>query len=491
MPRLSPTTVLVTVCAGVFLASLDQTSVVTALPEVMIDLGISIDRLDDMAWMVTAYLLGFTVAMPLLGRAGDVYGYRRLYLGATLLFGVGSLAVALADSLGWLIVARVVQAVGGGALIPGAIALASERLPAARRALVFGIVGAAAETGAVLGPLYGGILIELLGWRWIFWTNLPVVGVLLLALIAVPEIRGRGGKLDVKGGVLFALALALVTGALSQRSLFTADAVLPFVVAGAAVTAIALLVFVESRAEQPIASRALWLSRRFAAATSAQLLVGASLIMALVTVPLMANTVLGADPLEGGLRLMRFTGAIPFGAVAGGYVVRWTGVRAPTIVGLVLGAIGFALMSTWDITIADPTLTLHLAIGGFGFGLVIAPLVLSAVDAAPESYRGTAAAWITVARMLGMTLGLAALAAWGMGEFQLLTSALEFPLRLAGETAAAYDARIAAYQTGVTNASFSVFTAFFRVGAGLSLAAVIPALFIHEGRGQKESRPTA
>jgi MFS family permease len=470
MPRLSPTAVLVTACAGVFLASLDQTSVVTALPEVMLDLGISIDRLDDMAWMVTAYLLGFTVAMPLLGRAGDIYGYRRLYLGATLLFGAGSLAVALADSLGWLIAARVVQAIGGGALIPAAIALASERLPAARRAFVFGIVGAAAETGAVLGPLYGGILIEILGWRWIFWTNLPVVALLLLALFAVPKIKGLGGKLDVKGGVLFALALALVTGALSQRSLFTVDAVLPFVVAGAAITAIALLVLVEKRAEQPIAARALWLSRRFVAATSAQLLVGASLIMALVTVPLMANTVL------------------PFGALLGGYVIRWTGVRVPTIAGLLLGAAGFALMSTWNITIADPSLTLHLAIGGFGFGLVIAPLVLSAVDPAPESYRGTAAAWVTVARMLGMTFGLAALAAWGMGEFQLLTSALEFPLRFVGETAAAYNARIAAYQNGVTDASFSVFTAFFRVGAGLSLAAVIPALFIHEGRHSPDRR---
>ena len=150
IPRLSPKGVLVTVCAGVFLASLDQTSVVTALPEVMLDMGIAIDRLDDMAWVVTAYLLGFTVAMPLLGRAGDIYGYRRLYLGATILFGVGSMFVALADGLGWLIAARVVQAIGGGALIPGAIALAGERLPAARRAIVFGIVGAAAETGAVL-----------------------------------------------------------------------------------------------------------------------------------------------------------------------------------------------------------------------------------------------------------------------------------------------------------------------------------------------------
>jgi len=478
MRRLSPNAVLAIVCAGVFLASLDQTSVVTALPEIMFDLGIPIDRLDDMAWVVTAYLLGFTVAMPLLGRAGDVYGYRRLYLGATVLFGVGSAAVAIANGLGWLIAARVVQAIGGGALIPAAIALAGERLPHARRAIVFGIVGAAAEAGAVLGPLYGGILIELLGWRSIFWTNLPVVAVLLAAMVAVPEIAGSRGKLDVAGGVLLALSLALVTGSLAQRSLFAIDAVLPFAIAAAGVAAIVSLAVVERRAAEPIVARALFVTRRFAGAMSAQVLVGAALIMALVTVPLMTDTVLGREPLEGGLRLMRFTGAIPLGALLGGYVVRWVGVRAPTVVGLLFGAVGFLLMSTWDATIADPQLSLHLAIGGFGFGLVIAPLVLSAVESASERYRGTAAAWVTVSRMLGMTLGLAALSAWGMGEFQLLTAGLEFPLPIAGEGAEAYQARIAAYEAGVANASFEVFRASFRVGAGLSVAAIVPALLI-------------
>jgi EmrB/QacA subfamily drug resistance transporter len=482
MPRLSATGVLVTVCVGVFLASLDQTSVVTALPEIMLDIGITIDRLDDIAWVVTAYMLGFTVAMPLLGRAGDVFGYRRLYLSATLLFGLGSTLVALADGLGWLIAARIVQAVGGGALIPGAIALASERLPHARRALVFGIVGAAAETGAVLGPLYGGVIIELLGWRWIFWTNLPVVGLLLLAMVTVPEIKATGGRLDLKGGLLLAGGLALVTGALSQRSLFTVDAVLPFAIAIAALAAITLLVYVEASAKEPVIAKALFLSRRFAAAMSAQLLVGAALIMALVTVPLMADTVLGQSPLEGGLRLMRFTGAIPFGALLGGFAVRWTSVRLPTIVGLLLGALGFILMGTWDEQISDPALTIHLATGGFGFGLVIAPLVLSVVESASESYRGTAAAWVTVSRMLGMTLGLAALSAWGMGEFQVLTSTLEFPLRFAGEESDAYQARIAAYQDGVTGASFEVFKAFFRVGAALTFVAIVPSLFINDRR---------
>ena len=474
----SPTAVLVTVCAGVFLASLDQTSVVTALPEIMLDLGITIDRLDELAWVVTAYLLGFTVAMPLLGRAGDVYGYRRLYLGATLVFGLGSALVALAPSLGWLIAARVVQAAGGGALIPGAIALASERLPAARRPIVFGIVGAAAEMGAVLGPLYGGTIIHLLGWRWIFWTNLPVVALLLVAVAAVPTVRAAGGRLDVRGGLLLAAGLALVTVAVAQRSLFDAGALLPYAVGGGGIAALALLLHVERRAVEPVLSGALFLSRRFAAAMSAQLLVGGALIMALVTVPLMTDTVLGEQPLEGGLRLMRFTGALPLGAVAGGYAARWLGPRLPTLLGLATGAAGLLLMSTWDVAIRDPQLSLHLVIGGFGFGLVIAPLVLSAVDVAEDAYRGTAAAWITVARMLGMTLGLAALSAWGMGHFQLLTADLAFPLPAAGEAALAFNARVAAYQEGVAGASFEVFTAFFRAGAALSVAAMVPALLL-------------
>jgi len=465
--------VLVTVCAGVFLASLDQTSVVTALPEIMLDLGISVGRLDDLAWVVTAYLLGFTVAMPLLGRAGDVYGYRRLYIGAVLLFGVGSVLVALSQGLGWLIAARVVQAIGGGALIPASIALASERLPAARRAIVFGIVGAAAESGAVLGPLYGGAIIELLGWRWIFWTNLPVVGLLLLALVAVPEIKGVRGRLDVIGGLLLAAGLALIAISLAQRSLFETSSLVPYAVVLAGMGALGLLAWVESRAAEPVLSRALFLAPRFAAAMSAQLLVGAALIIALVTVPLMTDTVLGERPLEGGLRLMRFTGAIPLGALLGGYSIRWLGVRLPTVVGLLLGTAGFLLMSTWDSSISDPQLSLHLVIGGFGFGLVIAPLVLSAVGAAEERYRATAAAWITVSRMLGMTLGLAALSAWGMNEFQLLTSDLSL-LNDSPEV----------YQQGIVEASFEVFTAFFRVGAGLSIAATLPVLFL---RGRDRS----
>ena len=482
MRTLSPNAVLALVCAGVFLSSLDQTSVVTALPEMMFDLDITIDRLDRAAWIVTAYLLGFTAAMPLLGRAGDVYGHRRLFQGALTLFAVGSILVALSDTLGWLLAARVVQAIGGGALIPAAIALGSGQVSPLRRSVALGAVGAAAEMGSVLGPLYGGVIIELAGWRWIFWSNLPVAALLLAGLPFVRESPRDATRVDVPGGLLLAGGLALLTVGLAQRTAFGLDSPLPYVLFGTGLTLLALLVAAERRAARPILSRALFLSRQFIAAFSTQLLVGGALIMALVTVPLMTDTVLGKSPLEGGLRLMRFTGAIAVGAVAGGYAARWLGHRPPTLAGLGLATLGFLLMSGWDLEIGEPALSVHLATGGFGFGLVIAPLLTTAVNAGGEGYRGTAAAFMTAARMLGMTLGLAALSAWGMGHFQLLTAELSFPLQATGESAAAFDARMAAYETGVTDASLEVFTAFFRIGAGLCVAAALPALWLNGGR---------
>ena len=483
--RLSPAVTLAIVCAGVFLASLDQTSVVTALPAVMVDIGVSIDRLNDLAWVVTAYLLGFTVAMPLLGRAGDVYGYRRLYLGALVLFGAGSAAVALAPNLSWLIAARAVQAVGGGALVPAAIAIAGAGQPPARRAIVFGIVGAAAEAGGVLGPLYGGMIVEWAGWRWVFWSNLPIVGVLAAALIGMQETGRSGGRLDVTGGALLAGGLSLLTVGLAQLSLFTASATSAYALIGAGAFLLAALIFHERRTLDPLVSMALFRARSFAAAMSAQLLAGGALMLILVTIPLMTSAVLGEPSLEGGLRLMRFTGAIPAGALLGGYAASRIGVRAPALAGLALAAVCFLLLTTWDETIAEPSLTLHLVVGGFGFGLLIAPFTVAAVESAGDEYHATAAAWITASRMFGMTAGLAAMSALGVDYLHSLAGGLPVPVQLPSESSAAFAERVAAYEEGITGASFDVFRLFFRAGLALVVLAVVPSLWM---RGAPPSR---
>ena len=163
-------------------------------------------------------------------------------------------------------------------------------------------------------------------------------------------------------------------------------------------------------------------------ALTVKLLVGGSLIMAMVTVPLMANTVLAQTPLEGGLRLMRMTGAMPIGALVGGYLAYRLGERSITIGGLVLGSLGLFLMSGWTLDIADPRMTLHLALAGLGFGLIIAPVFITAMDATTADYQATSASLVTAARMVGMTFGMAALAAWGVGEFQAATQGLALPL---------------------------------------------------------------
>ena len=479
-----PSYVLALVCAAVFLGSLDQTSVVTALPAVMADLGVPIDRLNDAAWVVTAYLLGFTAAMPLLGRVGDVHGHKRVFVGGLVLFAVGSVITAAAGSLAVVLAGRVVQAIGGGALIPPAIALATRSSPWRHPAIALGVVGAAAEAGAVLGPLYGGALIHWLGWRWIFWSNLPVVAVLLTGSAWVHEPRPLGRSLDLLGGLTFAAALVLLTLGLAQPSTYEGTLSWPFALIGVALLLMVGLAATGRRRAEPLLAPQLLGAVRFAAAWSAQLLVGGALIIALVTVPLMTDTVLGKPPLEGALRLLRLTALIPPGALLGGVATRWLGPRAPTVAGLLLAALSLWLMSGWDQTIADPALTLHLALGGFGFGLVIAPLIFAAVDAAGDDYRGTAAGLITVARMLGMTLGLAALASWGMGYFQLLTAELAFPLPLAGEAQSLFEARQAVYGDAVGDASVRVFSAFFRTGALLSLLAIAPVLAIQGRRSR-------
>jgi EmrB/QacA subfamily drug resistance transporter len=472
----SPPLTIVLVSVAVLFAALDQTVVVTVLPQMMLDLKLPPTELDRAAWIVTGYLLGYTVAIPLMARLADIHGYARLFRVSLGLFALGSLSVALAPDLPWLVASRVVQALGGGATIPIGMALVTRALPAQRRALAVGLIGAAAEAGVVLGPLYGGGITALLGWRWLFWLNLPLVALLLLALRVLPGSGNREARVDYAGGLLLTGALTLLVVALSRRDLFTGASWTPYLVAAVGLLCLGGLAWIEGRVRQPLLPGLLFRSRAAASALGTKLLMGAALIIAMVTVPLMADTVLGHSSLEGGLRLMRLTGALPVGALVGGLLAYRVGPRSVTVAGLGVAAVGLFLMSRWDAGVADPGMTRHLVVAGLGFGLVIAPIFVTAMDAVPASYQATAASLVTVARMVGMALGMAALSAWGMEHFQGLTQGLLFPLPAAGEAEEAFARRLGEYQAGVTQASVDLFQNFFRGAAVLLLAAIVPAL---------------
>ena len=154
--RSSQWVVLGILCLGVFSTALDQTVVVAALPSVMVDLEIPLTDLDRAAWIVTGYLISYTVAMPLAGRLSDVYGRVRMFQAALVVFSIGSALVAVAPNFHWVVFARVLQAFGGGATVPIGLAMAVAAVAPERREIALGLVAASAEAGSVLGPLYGG-----------------------------------------------------------------------------------------------------------------------------------------------------------------------------------------------------------------------------------------------------------------------------------------------------------------------------------------------
>ena len=452
------------VCLGVFSTALDQTVVVAALPSVMVDVEIPLTNLDKAAWIVTGYLIGYTVAMPLAGRLSDVYGRVRMFQVALLVFSIGSALVAVAPDFSWIVSARVLQAIGGGATVPIGLAMAVGAVAPQRRGIALGLVAASAEAGSVLGPLYGGAIIELIGWRWIFWLDIPQSFILIALLAILPNRANPAAKMDYVGALTLGGALTVLTMALSQRTLFSGESVIPYLLCLCGVFLIAVLIVSQRRSAQPLLASFLYSSRVFLLSSLTQFLVGVALIIALVAVPVMASTVMEKGAWESALHLVRLTAAIPVGAVVGGCILRWTGVRAVCITGLGLMAVGLLFMSGWETEVEEVRLSLPLVAAGLGLGLVIPPINVSALSAAPSHYWGTAASLITASRMVGMALGLAALAAWGIERFYSLTVHVTI-----GPT---YETT----QAPLIEAGVTVFQNLFMIAGFLSLIAIMPAL---------------
>ena len=471
---------LLPVFIGVFIAADDQTVIVTVLPEIMFDLRVQINELDRASWTITGYLLGYVAAMPLMGRMSDVWGHRNVYVASMLVFMAGSVAAALTTSLTWLVAARIVQAIGAGALVPISIAIVGDLFEPERRAMPLGLMGASAEAGGVIGPLWGGLISRYLDWPWVFWINIPLGALVLVMLLLMLGPSPRyPARIDYIGGGLIAGSLSTLTLALSEI-----DALgLPFVIyLLASVVSFGLFVLRQRTTSEPLLPLEMFRAIPFSAANVTHLLLGGALIIGMVTVPLMANTVLGLTALDGGLMLMRMTIAIPVGAVAGGYASQRFGYRLPSIVGLLLIAVGYGLMSGWGLGIADPAMTLHLATAGLGFGLLIAPIALAATNSVGVGLRGAASAVVTAMRIVGMTFGLAALTAWGVGRFSQLVVGLELPLPVPGETAEQSRTRLAGFEQHLIDAGLSVFNDFFLIAMGVALVGVLSAAFMIQRR---------
>ncbi|MEV1081318.1 MFS transporter [Streptomyces sp. NPDC050211] len=395
-------------CAGQFLVVLDVSVVNVALPSMRADLGLSAPGLQ---WVVNAYAIAFAGFMLLGGRAGDLYGRKRMFLAGLGLFTLASLGGGLAQEEWQLLVARAVQGLGAAVLAPATLTIVTSAVPEgparARAIATWTAVGAG---GGAAGGLVGGVLVDALSWRWVLLINVPVGAVVLLGSLRwLAESRaGDGRRLDLPGALLVTGGLASLAYGISQTEAegWTASATLVPLLAGLAL--IGLFLVVEARTVAPLMPLGLLRVRSVAAANVAMFLSGSAMFGMWFFMTLYAQNVRGYSPLEAGLALVPSSLAVVIGSKLAPRFMPVIGARSLAVLGTLVGGAGFGWQST--LTTDGPYVTAIMLPGilmMLGAGLAITPLASLATSGAAPGEAGLVSGLVNTSRTMGGSLGLA------------------------------------------------------------------------------------
>jgi DHA2 family methylenomycin A resistance protein-like MFS transporter len=405
-PRLA----LVALCLAFFIVQLDVTVVNVALEAIRRDLG---GGLNDQQWIVASYTIALAAGMLTAGSTGDRLGSRRICMFGLVTFAIGSAICAIAPSMHILIAARTLQGAGGAALLPCSLALIIQQFRDPReRAHALGIWGGIASVGMAAGPVVGGVLIAVAGWRSIFLVNVPFCAVTAIMMYSwVGESpRHREQKLDLAGLILGVLSLSCITGGIIETGQIGWNQPLPLLLMASGTVVGVTFVVVERRHSSPMLPLSIFASRQFTAATAAGLIFNFCLYGTLLCVSLFLQGPLALSAFKTGMLVLPLTIAVGIGATLSGRLTARFGPRAPMLIGYSLGAAGATAL-----LVTGPSGPLPLLILGstvLGFCSIAMPAMTSVTMSAVEPTRtGIASGVLNTARQAGGALGVAILGA--------------------------------------------------------------------------------
>ncbi|MGA8016061.1 MAG: MDR family MFS transporter [Candidatus Dormiibacterota bacterium] len=403
------------VLLGLFLSALDQTIVGVALPRIVSDLKGS----DLYTWVVTAYLLTSTITVPIYGKLGDVFGRQRTLIFGILVFLVGSALSGLSQNMGELITFRALQGCGAGCLFPISLAVIGDLFTPRERGRYQGLFGAVFGVSFIIGPFLGGIITDDISWHWIFYVNVPVGILALFAIFTrLPNVKSTTARLrdlDYSGIAIFTIGVVPILLGLTYKGLTNSSGGLyawtDWQVGGLlalGVVIMALFVFNESRARQPIIPLDLFSTRTLAATNLAVLMVACSMFGAVIFIPLYYQVVQGVSATASGYSMWPLLlGLIGTSVGAGFYLTRTGKYKALLIIALLVLILGSWLLTHLGPSTSTPELWLWLALIGLGLGPTMSVFTVVIQNAAPIERLGTATSTLTFFRQVGGAIGLA------------------------------------------------------------------------------------